>query len=410
MSMLRSLRSASFLFGAGVLLASALALLLVPGLVRALFSPGLFMPHSHCYLGNPRMLWLQGMSDFLIGASYMAISGALAWLVWKARKDIPFEWMFLAFGVFIFSCGWTHFLEVWTLWHPTYWLSGSVKAITAIASLATAAGIFWLMPHVFTLIQTARLSEQRRRDLEKAHQDLEQRSAELAAANKELEAFGYSVSHDLRAPLRHMGSFIKLLEKSAGPNLDERSRRYVRIVNGSADRMGQLIDDLLMLSRVGRAAMSETRVNLRQLVDEARQELAPAMAGRAIEWSVGPMPVVRGDYTLLRSALVNLLSNALKYSRNRNPARIEVGSTQHESELVCYVWDNGAGFDMQFVDKLFGPFQRLHQAEEFEGTGVGLATVRRIIQRHGGKTWAEGELDRGATFFFSLPAARLCAD
>jgi signal transduction histidine kinase len=405
--MLKSVRSPWALFGAGVVLATTLALLFMPGLVSVLFSPGFFMPHRHCYLDNPRMIWLQGLSDFAIGASYMAISGALAYLVWKARKDIPFEWMFLAFGLFIFSCGWTHFMEVWTLWHPTYWLSGAIKAVTAMASLATGFGIFWLLPHIFGLIQTAKLSEQRRRELEKAHRQLEQRSAELAAANKELEAFGYSVSHDLRAPLRHMGSFIKLLDKSAGPSLDEKSRRYVQVINGSADRMGQLIDDLLTLSRVGRAAMAEGPVNLRQLVDEARQELAPAMAGRSIEWTVGPLPEVRGDYTLLRSVLVNLLSNALKYSRQRHPARIEVGSRQPANEVICYVRDNGSGFDMQFVDKLFGAFQRLHRAEEFEGTGVGLATVRRIIQRHGGRTWAEGALDQGATFYFSLPAERI---
>jgi PAS domain S-box-containing protein len=162
------------LLGAGVVLATALALLFIPGLASALFSPGFFMPHSHCYLDNPRMIWLQGMSDFLVGASYMAISAALAYLVWKARKDIPFGWMFLAFGLFIFSCGWTHFMEVWTLWHPIYWLSGAIKAVTAVASVATAAGCFLLMPHVFGLIETAKASEQRRRDLAIAHGELQQ--------------------------------------------------------------------------------------------------------------------------------------------------------------------------------------------------------------------------------------------
>src|SRR5512139_3347582 len=148
-------------FGAVVLVVTCLGLVFTPGLIRGLFSPGPFMPHAHCYLSDARMLWLQGLSDFLIGFSYMVISGGLIYLVYRARRNIPFGWMFLAFGVFIFSCGWTHFLEVWTLWHPTYWFSGSVKAFTAVVSLATAFGFLYLLPHVFELLQTARISEQR---------------------------------------------------------------------------------------------------------------------------------------------------------------------------------------------------------------------------------------------------------
>ncbi len=158
-----------------------LAVLLVPGALHGLFSTGFFMPHRHCYLDNPRMLWLQGLSDLVIGLSYMAIAAGLAYLVRKARKDIPFEWMFLAFGLFIFSCGWTHFMEVWTLWHPTYWLSGTIKAVTAAASLATAIGFFPLLPHIFGLIETAKASEQRRRDLTTAHAELQRAYERLQA-------------------------------------------------------------------------------------------------------------------------------------------------------------------------------------------------------------------------------------
>jgi PAS domain S-box-containing protein len=236
---------------------------------------------------------------------------------------------------------------------------------------------------------------------------VQQRTAELAAANKELEAFGYSVSHDLRAPLRHIDSYGKLLEKNVGPRLDEKSQKHLRIVLEAVKRMGHLLDDLLVLSRLGRAAMEERTVNLRRLVDEARQELAPAMAGRAIEWQVGPLPRVRGDPNLLRSAISNLLGNAIKYTRSRQPARIEVGSRQEDGEVICFVRDNGVGFEMKFADKLFGVFQRLHTLREFEGTGIGLASVRRVIQRHGGRTWAEAELDRGASFYFSLPLSRV---
>ncbi len=253
--------------------------------------------------------------------------------------------------------------------------------------------------------------KQMEEELRKSHNELElrvqQRTADLADANRELEAFGYSVSHDLRAPLRHIGSYIRLLEKNAGPSLDETTRRQVRIIDEAAQRMGHLIDDLLVLSRIGRTALSESTVSLPHLVDQARKELGPEMVGRAIEWQIGPLPQVRGDPNLLRSVVVNLLSNALKYTRHRNPASIEVGSTEQDNEVVCFVRDNGAGFDMRFVDKLFGVFQRLHDQGDFEGTGIGLASVRRVVQRHGGRTWAEGEVDKGATFYFSLPKRRV---
>ena len=246
-----------------------------------------------------------------------------------------------------------------------------------------------------------------REALAQSHAELEhrveQRTAELAAANRELEAFSYSVSHDLRAPLRHVMGFIKLLDQSAGPSLDEKSRHYVQTIAEAAQRMGHLIDDLLAFSRIGRAQMKDARVNLAQLVDEARQELAPETVGRHIDWRLEPLPQVRGDPALLRAVVVNLLSNAIKYTGNKDVARIEIGCQPQDGEVVCFVRDNGAGFDMRFADKLFGVFQRLHRAEEFEGTGIGLANVRRIIQRHGGRVWAEGEVNRGATFYFSLP-------
>jgi light-regulated signal transduction histidine kinase (bacteriophytochrome) len=246
-----------------------------------------------------------------------------------------------------------------------------------------------------------------RRLKEELEARVERRTAELAAANRELEAFSYSVSHDLRAPLRHISSYINLLAKDAGPGLNAASREDLEIISAASTRMGNLIDDLLSLSRLGRAAMVQQDVSLNRLVEEARQELAPATAERVIEWRIAPLPHVRGDPNLLRNAFVNLLANAVKYTRPKNPAVIEVGSRLEENELVCFVRDNGVGFEMEFVGKLFGVFQRLHAAEDFEGTGIGLASVRRIIQRHGGRTWAEGKVDHGATFYFSLPRERL---
>jgi light-regulated signal transduction histidine kinase (bacteriophytochrome) len=197
--------------------------------------------------------------------------------------------------------------------------------------------------------------------------------------------------------------FIELLQKDTGVGLNETGRDYVQIISEAGRRMGSLIDDLLSLSHLGRATLNEVDVDLGRLVDEARRELAPQLVGRAIEWRISPLPVVQGDPTLLHSVMINLLSNAIKYTRGHSPALIEIGAQEQNGETLFFVRDNGAGFDMRFAHKLFGVFQRLHRAEEFEGTGIGLASARRIIERHGGRIWAEGEVDRGATFYFTLP-------
>ncbi len=233
-----------------------------------------------------------------------------------------------------------------------------------------------------------------------------ERTAELQTANGELESFSYSVSHDLRAPLRHISGYLELLKDEAGTSFDEKSRRYLETAAKSAVRLGNLIDDLLAFSRVGRAEVKKSEVNLHGLVEELKVELEREAKSRTIEWVIESMPVVQADPMLLRQVMMNLLSNAVKFTRQREIARIEVGSIpekEGDRGVTVYVRDNGAGFDMKYAEKLFGVFQRLHGAEEFEGTGIGLANVRRIIQRHGGRTWAEGAVDQGATFFFTLP-------
>ncbi|MGD9368043.1 MAG: AAA family ATPase [Desulfobacteraceae bacterium] len=230
------------------------------------------------------------------------------------------------------------------------------------------------------------------------------RTAQLEAANKELEAFAYSVSHDLRAPLRHIDGFLELLQKKAGAVQDEQSQHYMDTISDAAKKMGLLIDDLLSFSRMGRQAMAFQQVDLQNLVREVIRELEPDTAGRNIAWRIEKLPVVYGDAAMLRMVLANLVANALKFTRPRQEAQIEIGSLAgRPAEAVIYVRDNGVGFEMAYVDKLFGVFQRLHRSDEFEGTGIGLANVRRIIARHGGRTWAEGALDQGAAFFFSLP-------
>ncbi|HYO58380.1 ATP-binding protein [Archangium sp.] len=239
------------------------------------------------------------------------------------------------------------------------------------------------------------------------NQELEQRVSErtrqLEEVNRELESFSYTVSHDLRAPLRHITGFVELLERRARDVLDTKAQGYLRTISESAQRGGQLVDDLLAFSRMGRVEMRQSHVHLEPLVAEVWDELAPDREGRHIVLEVGPMPEARGDPAMLRLVFKNLLSNAVKYTRPKQEARVEVTAEEREGGIVIHVRDNGVGFDMAYVDKLFGVFQRLHRANEFEGTGIGLANVRRIITRHGGRTWAQGAVGQGATFSFSLP-------
>jgi len=256
--------------------------------------------------------------------------------------------------------------------------------------------------------------EQRRHredEIRKLNQELGKRAAELEATNKELESFAYSVSHDLRAPLRHMVGYSELLQRQASSLLDEKSQRFIQTILNSAKRMGHLIDDLLAFSRIGRAETNRTKVDLKQLVDEAVAEIGQDTKGRNIAWKIGTLPVCYGDRSMLRLVVVNLVSNAVKFTRMREPAEIEIGcDDRHEEEFEVFVRDNGAGFDMQYINKLFGVFQRLHLPEQFEGTGIGLATVQRIIHRHGGQVRGEAAVDQGATFYFSLPKAQYAGE
>ncbi|MBD9481742.1 GAF domain-containing protein [Pseudomonas sp. PDM14] len=234
-------------------------------------------------------------------------------------------------------------------------------------------------------------------------EELAQLAGELKKSNKELEAFSYSVSHDLRAPLRHIAGYAELLGEFEGGKLSERGVRFLEHISESARFAGTLVDNLLSFSQMGRAALHLSDVDLNALVEAIRTEMLPDYEGRPLEWVLQPLPKVVADAAFLHLAMRNLLSNAIKYTRGREPAIIEVGAQDLGDEIAVYIRDNGVGFDMSYVDKLFGVFQRLHRMEEFEGTGIGLASVRRIIERHDGRVWAEGELERGATFYFALP-------
>ncbi len=234
-------------------------------------------------------------------------------------------------------------------------------------------------------------------------QKVRQRTALLEEANKELEAFSYSVSHDLRAPLRHINGYVDMLNRKYYDKLDEKARHYLDTISGAATKMGTLIDDLLQFSRTGRKEISFTELDLNILVKEVLKELEPVINARKIKWDIQELPKVSGDYTLMKLVWTNLIDNAIKYTRNQPVAKISVGYKTEMENFVFCISDNGVGFDMKYANKLFGVFQRLHSQSEFEGTGIGLANVQRIIHKHSGRVWAEAEKDRGASFYFSLP-------
>ena len=632
-------------------------------ILRKLFGSGDFMPHGMCYLWNARLICLHVISDSLIALSYFSIPLTLLWFVRK-RKSVPFSWMFGLFGLFIVACGMTHVMEVWSLWHADYWLSGIIKAITAAASVATAILLFRVVPEALEIpdtsqwikanaalqeeahkrrdaeadlrireanyreqaelldlthdaifvrdmesrilfwnrgaeqlygwsklevrgktshellatvfpqplpeieaqifekgrwegelihtrrdgakivvssrwalrggadgqpvsilesnrdvtrrreeeerfrnllesapdamvivdgegkiqlvnAQTERLFgysredlidqpvemlmpqrfqrqhvahrglysgsprpremgvglelsgrrkdgtefpveislspirtkggvlissairnvSERRQDEEKIrhlNSALSDRVSELNASNKELESFSYSVSHDLRAPLRHIDGFARILKEEHAATLSPEGIRYLDRVLEAANHMGRLVDDLLALARIGRREIARQRVHLENVVREVIAELPPEPSERDIEWMIEPLAHANCDPGLVKIVLSNLLSNAAKFTRTREKAVIEVGECESRGVAAYFVRDNGVGFDPKYADKLFGAFQRLHRQEDFEGTGIGLATVQRIVRRHGGDIWVESQPGAGATFFFTL--------
>jgi len=288
-------------------------------------------------------------------------------------------------------------------------MTGHGTIDTAIESMKAGALDYILKPFKLSVVLpvlSRALTVQRLR-LENAalERRVRERTAELEAANKELEAFSYSVSHDLRAPLRHIDGFSHRLAKDYGAQLPPPAQHLIQKISSGAQRLGLLIDDLLNLSRFSRQPLAKRIVSLATLVEQVLGDLHGEREGRQVEIRPGHLPECLGDASLLKQVFINLLANALKFTRKRELAIIEIESREDSGELICTIRDNGAGFDMQYAGKLFGVFQRLHSTDEFEGTGVGLSIVHRIIHRHGGRIWAEAEVDKGATFHFTLPSA-----
>jgi len=255
------------------------------------------------------------------------------------------------------------------------------------------------------VIDRKRAEEEVRRLNADLEQRVKQRTAELLAANQELESFTYSVSHDLRAPVRHVDSYAQMLEEEFGPKLGDLGLQVLQKIRKGSDNMRQLIDDLLNLSHVGQSTLTLLPASLNRLVNEVISEIKPETTDREIDWQIADLPPVLCDAGLVKQVFANLLANAVKYTRPRQRAVIEVGQTAVDGENAIFVRDNGVGFNMKYAGKLFGVFQRLHRSEEFEGTGVGLATVARVIRKHGGRVWVNAEPDKGATFYFTFPQA-----
>ncbi len=278
-----------------------------------------------------------------------------------------------------------------------------------IILLLTAAGIFFFI--VFyrwsnSLKQEINIRKQAEKALQKAHNELEmrvkERTAELQIANEELESFSYSISHDLRAPLRAIDGFSKMIQEDYSTILNKQGQHFIQRIRSATQNMAQLIDDLLALSRIGRRTINKMSVNLETIAQEVYQSLHEEWKDRKVSFAVHQCPSVSADPNLMRIVFMNLLSNALKFTRKQTTAEIEVGCKKENNQIVFFVKDNGVGFDMKYADKLFSPFQRLHRTEEYEGTGIGLATVQRIIHRHGGQIWVESKTGSGTTFYFAL--------
>lgn len=410
------------------------------------FSYKQFIPHGHCYLWKPQLVWLNVIADGLIALSYYSIPLLLIYFVHK-RKDIPFQWIFLLFGAFIVSCGTTHLVEIWTLWHPAYWISSSLKAMTAMVSFYTAVEMVPLLPKALALPSPAQLEaankaleeeivERKRIEQElqayKEHLEeiVEQRTAELAttnhqlqqeirdrqqsqeqlaqllkeveSANQELNDFAYVVSHDLKAPLRGISSVADWLITDYADKFDPAGQELVNLLINRVQRIHNLIDDILQYSRIGRVRETRVTVDLNQTLADVIELVDPPSH---IQIKIQDrLPLVLGEKTRLEQLFQNLLSNALKFI-DKPQGEVTITYTASGDYWQFCIADNGVGIEEKYFNKIFQLFQKLSTTHDAESTGVGLALVKKIVEMYGGSVWVESQVGYGSQFFFTLPRA-----
>jgi len=372
----------------------------------SLFDVSDLVPHGTCLAWREDLFWSLALSDATISLSYLSISVAIGVYLVK-RSDMYLRGVAVAFAAFILLCASSHFTDLWTLWTPDYGIQVVVKVLTAAASLTTAVLLWPLLPRALAMPTTAKLEAANRAlegEIEERRQveaSLRATAAELRAANTELDSFAYAVSHDLRAPLRAMTGFSEALKEDYGANLSAEAAAYLDEISHAGRHMGQLIDGLLQLSRATRGPLAREEVDVSALAADILRELRQNEPGRRVTCDIAPGLAAWADPRMLELALRNLLSNAWKYTAHAAEPQIRIGGGRGEITVA----DNGAGFDAAHAHKLFRPFQRLHRQDEFPGIGIGLSTVNRIIQRHGGSIRAEAVIGKGATFHVTLPGS-----
>ncbi|MCP6762469.1 MAG: ATP-binding protein [Fischerella sp. CENA71] len=416
---------------------------LIVDFVSSFFYSGNFIPHGHCYLWMPQLLWLHILADSFIALSYYSIPLTLIYFVRK-REDVPFKNVFFLFGAFIISCGTTHIMEVWTLWHPDYWLSGGIKAITAIVSFYTALTLIPLVPQALALpspaqletannalqieiIERKRVEQELREYKENLEELVEQRTAELAktnellqqeviqrqqsqekmalllkeleSTNQELNDFAYIVSHDLKAPLRGISSLSEWLVSDYADKLDDEGKQLINLLIARVKKIYSLIDAILQYSRIGRIKEEIRQVNLNDVVTEVTELLEPI---ENIQINItNELPIVSGEKTRIEQVFQNLLSNAIKFI-DKPQGKITIACTEKNGYWQISVKDNGPGIEKEHFERIFKIFQKLSDNKNLESTGIGLAIVKKIVEMYGGEVWVESELGVGTTFFFTL--------
>jgi len=374
-----------------------------------------FMPHGHCYFWRPEIMWLHVTSDAVITISYFMIPFALIYFV-RMRKDLAFDWMFVLFGIFISACGATHAMSIWTLWHGTYRLEGMVKLATALASFPTAILLFRLIPVALALPSPRELRrlnlalEAEIAERKRVEVILAERAGELERSNVELQHFASIASHDLQEPLRKIQSFSDLLFTEHADSLTGSASDYLNRIVDSAGRMRTLINDLLAYSRVTSQAAPFSFVDLEKVAHQAASDLEPRAreCGGSIE--IGRLPSVEADASQIGQVFQNLLANGLKFRREGITPSVRVYEIKEEKStsgtVTIAVEDNGIGFDEKYLDRIFGMFQRLHRRGAYDGSGIGLAICRKIVERHGGSITAKSRPGQGSNFFVTLPTYR----